>query len=164
MAVFDVSMAVAADYIFSHEAAARHALVDRFYRSQGYKVKIAASESVYAAYTTTSEGVPVEMVAALRLVPQTSGHFWLRNLLVAKDQRGQGVATLLMQHLLPQIHPQGCYCYALPHLEQFYLRLGFSLNPKHCPADIQQKYEQYRARGRDWLLMGYITETACPTS
>ena len=82
----------------------------------------------------------------------------------AKDQRGQGVATLLMQYLLPQIHPQGCYCFALPHLEQFYLRLGFSLQPKHCPADIQQKYEQYRARGRDWLLMGYITETACPIS
>ncbi|AQT59672.1 GNAT family N-acetyltransferase [Cellvibrio sp. PSBB023] len=161
MAVHNVSVAVVADYIVCPEPAARHALVDRFYRSLGYKVKIAASESVYAVYTATSQGLPVEMVAALRLVPQASGHFWLRNLLVAKDQRGQGVATLLMQYLLPQIHPQGCYCFALPHLEQFYLRLGFSLQPKHCPADIQQKYEQYRARGRDWLLMGYITETAC---
>ena len=96
MAVHDVSVAVAADYIFCPEPAARHALVDRFYRSQGYKVKIAASESVYAVYTATSQGLPVEMVAALRLVPQASGHFWLRNLLVAKDQRAGAVARVMM--------------------------------------------------------------------
>lgn len=129
----------------------RFALVDRFYRSQGYKVKCGASERVYAI---ANEGAGV--VAAARLVPQCSGHYWLRNLLVASDWRGQGIATGLMQKLLPDLTPLGCYCFALPHLTDFYAALGFIQNPPHCPEDILHTYNTYRSRGRDWVLMGYI--------
>ena len=128
-----------------------HALIDRFYRAQGYKVKCGANERVYAI-VHPSEG----FIAAARLVPQTSGHYWLRNLLVASDWRGQGVATGLMQKLLPDLAPQGCYCFALPHLTDFYTTLGFIQNPVHCPEDILRTYTTYRTRGRDWVLMGYI--------
>lgn len=141
---------------FCCEEPERYPLVDRFYRAQGYKVKTAATESVYVIYDTAGAGDSMGIIAAARLVPQSSGHFWLRNLLVAKDRRGQGLASALLQYLLPLIHPKGCYCFALPHLEQFYDRLGYQLDPHHCPVDIQQKYQQYRARGRDWLLMGYL--------
>lgn len=128
----------------------RHALVDRFYRTQGYKVKCLASERVYVI-EREGDGI----IAAARLVPQVSGHYWLRNLLVASDKRGQGIATRLMQNLLPDLAPQGCYCFALHHLSEFYTALGFDRNPSHCPEDILATYNIYRARGRDWLLMGY---------
>lgn len=129
----------------------RFALIDRFYRAQGYKVKCAVSERIYAV-VHDSKG----FIATTRLVPQTSGHYWLRNLLVANDWRGQGIATKLMQGLLPELAPSGCYCFALPHLTQFYAALGFIQNPSHCPEDILRTYNTYRARGRDWVLMGYI--------
>ncbi len=136
--------------IFQRVDAERFPLVDRFYRAQGYKVKCAAKERVYAI-VHKDDG----FIAAARLVPQSSGHYWLRNLLVASDYRGQGLATGLMRYLLPDLAPQGCYCFALQHLGDFYSALGFTLNPDHCPKDILATYNIYRARGRDWLLMGY---------
>ncbi|QEY13305.1 GNAT family N-acetyltransferase [Cellvibrio sp. KY-YJ-3] len=144
------------EIVFCAEQPERYAVVDRFYRAQGYKVKTAATESVYVIYGVGGTGGPTEIIAAARYVPQNSGHFWLRNLLVAKERRGQGLASALLQYSLPLIYPKGCYCFALPHLKGFYDRLGYELEPNHCPTDIQQKYQQYRARGRDWLLMGYL--------
>ena len=128
----------------------RFALVDRFYREQGYKVKCGATERVYAIAHEREQ-----FIAATRLVPQSSGHYWLRNLLVASAWRGQGVATGLMQQLLPDLAPHSCYCFALPHLTGFYTALGFIQNPANCPEDIQRTYNTYRSRGRDWVLMGY---------
>jgi len=129
----------------------RFALVDRFYRAQGYKVKCGVTERVYTIATGRDS-----FIAAARLVPQSSGHYWLRNLLVAAEWRGRGIATGLMRQLLPDLTPQGCYCFALPHLTDFYAGLGFTQNPSHCPEDILRTYNTYRARGRDWVLMGYI--------
>lgn len=129
----------------------RFALADRFYRTQGYKVKCSANERVYVIANDVGN-----FIAAARLVPQRSGHYWLRNLLVASEWRGQGIATGLMHQLLPDLSPQGCYCFALPHLAAFYSALGFAHNPSHCPDDIFNTYTTYRNRGRDWLLMGYI--------
>ncbi|MEN0035881.1 MAG: GNAT family N-acetyltransferase [Cellvibrio sp.] len=130
---------------------ARLALVDRFYRAQGYKVKCGETERVYAFSDANGD-----FVASARLVPQSSGHYWLRNLLVDKNSRGQGVASKLIINFLPDISPQGCYCFALTHLESFYERLGFTAQPEHCPGDILSTYHTYRNRGRDWILMGYI--------
>lgn len=134
---------------FEIQPPGRFALVDRFYREQGYKVKCAANERIFTQ-SISGEG----LVAAARLVPQTSGHFWLRNLLVKDIWRGKGLAKMLMRELLLDIAPQGCYCFALPHLKSFYEDLGFILDPDDCPADIASKFHTYRARGRDWLLMG----------
>ena len=136
--------------LFEIQPAERFALVDRFYRAQGYKVKCASQERVY------TQGIEGEgLVAAARLVPQASGHYWLRNLLVKETWRGQGVAKTLMRQLLFDIAPKGCYCFALPHLKSFYEDLGFILDPADCPADIAVRFHIYRTRGRDWLLMGY---------
>lgn len=129
---------------------ARLALVDRFYRSHGYKIKCAQRERVFTL--VDSEG---EFAAAVRLVPQASGHYWLRNLLVAPELRGRGLASRLLGEFKPIIFPWGCYCFALPHLTDLYLRAGFELQPAHCPSDITLIYERYRNRGRDWVLMGY---------
>jgi GNAT superfamily N-acetyltransferase len=136
---------------FQRVEAARFPLVDRFYRAQGYKVRCGSAEQVYAL-VDEANGI----IAAARLVPQSSGHYWLRNLLVAPEWRGQGLATSLVHQFLPELNPLGCYCFALPHLVGFYAALNFTLAPSHCPEDIARTYHTYRARGRDWVLMGYI--------
>lgn len=128
----------------------RLALADRFYRSQGYKVKCASNESVFALVYANGD-----WVGAVRLVPQVSGHYWLRNLLIAPSYRNRGLATQLLNESRSAIFPRGCYCFALPHLIGFYERAGFESCPGHCPPDIAQRFELYRARGRDWVLMGY---------
>lgn len=122
--------------------------VEQFYRSHGYKIKCGAGERVYVMAHD-------DLIAAARLVPQGSGHYWLRNLLVAGDWRRRGIASKLMRELLPDIAPHGCYCFALPHLVAFYTEVGFVQNPDHCPADIADTFHIYRRRGRDWILMGY---------
>jgi GNAT superfamily N-acetyltransferase len=137
--------------VFQPVESERFALVDRFYRAQGYKVKCGVNERVYVM--ADKDG---GFIAAARLVPQSSGHYWMRNLLVTSDWRGQGIATSLMLKLLPDLTPRGCYCFALPHLGDFYAALGFVQNPSHCPEDILRTYNTYRTRGRDWVLMGYI--------
>lgn len=147
---------------FRVESPEYYPVVDRFYRTQGYKVKTGVNESIYTIHNVLDQDLGGGIIAAARLVPQLAGHFWLRNLLVAKNYRGKGIASALMQQLLPFNGSQGCYCFALPHLENFYRRLGFTLRPEHCPEDIQTKYLRYRARGRDWLLMGYINQKDCP--
>lgn len=153
MNIINTASATAADvnHGFRLLELTEHALIDRFYRAQGYKVKCGANERVYTI-THASEG----FIAAARLVLQHSGHYWLRNLLVASEWRGQGIATSLMQHLLPDLAPKGCYCFALPHLTDFYSALGFVQCPAHCPEDILRTYTTYRTRGRDWVLMGHI--------
>ena len=128
----------------------RLALADRFYRSQGYKVKCAPNERVFALIGTAGD-----WLGAVRLVAQSSGHYWLRNLLVAPEYRNRGLAGQLLMQSRRAIFPKGCYCFALPHLTDFYKRSGFELAPAHCPADIRAIYERYKSRGRDWVLMGY---------
>lgn len=137
-------------YSFQSIEPARLPLVDRFYRDLGYKIKCAPHERVFVLVNNTGD-----FIAAARLVPQLSGHYWLRNLLVDPQWRGQGLATRLITECKPHIFPLGCYCFALPHLTELYRRLDFAVAPDHCPADILANYQKYRARGRDWVLMGY---------
>lgn len=138
------------NYEFYQLTPERLALADRFYRNQGYKVKCAPTERVFALI-----GAAGDWLSAVRLVPQSSGHYWLRNLLVAPEFRNRGLASQLLSETRRVIFPKGCYCFALPHLTDFYVRSGFELAPAHCPADIRAVYERYRSRGRDWVLMGY---------
>ncbi len=140
-------------YLFESVTPERYALVDRFYRAQGYKVKCATQEKVFVLGLTTGE-----IIAAVRLVPQRSGHYWLRNLLVAPEWRNLGLASALLNRVKPAIAPYGCYFFALPHLLELYQRLEFERNPLHCPEDIAAIYDKYRSRGRDWVLMGYIQQ------
>ena len=131
---------------FDIQPPARFALVDRFYRSQGYRVRCVANERVYSL-SIEKEG----FVAAVRLVPQESGVYWLRNLLVKDTLRRRGLAALLMRHVLADLTPQACCCFALPHLKNFYENLGFVAEPLDCPQDLAEKFHAYRPH--DWVLM-----------
>ena len=129
-------------------------LVNRFYASCNYNVKCGRHDRVFSL---SHRG---KIIAAARLMPHSQGHFLLRNLCVAADVRNQGVATYLLTKILPEILPTnntaGCYCYALPHLQSFYLALGFKhLTTEQVPQDIAETHLRNCARKRGWVLMGY---------
>jgi len=128
-------------------------LVNRFYSSCNYRVKCGRFERVY------SFNASGKIIAAARLIPQRSGHFLLRNLCVDPGLRGQGIASYFMRAILTNLDGAHCYCYALPHLQHFYVSLDFKhLTPDQVPHDISDMYVRHRSRKRDWVLMGYINE------
>lgn len=82
----------------------------------------------------------------------------MRNSCVAPEARNQGVATHLLTKILAELAPMAvaCYCYALPHLQDFYLALGFKyLTIEQVPQDIAELHLRNCARKRGWILMGY---------
>lgn len=133
-------------------------LVNQFYSSCNYRVKCGRFERVY------SLAMGGKIVAAARLIPQGSGHFLLRNLCVNPELRHKGIASFLLRHLMPVLSGH-CYCYALPHLQKFYLSLGFQhFSVEQVPEDIAAMYIRHRERKRGWILMGYVNSPASSQS
>lgn len=131
-------------------------LVNRFYTHCNYRVKCGRFERVYSLL---SQG---NIIAAARLIPQRSGHFLLRNLCVDPALRNQGIGSHLVRTLMSRLDAANCYCYALPHLQNFYLSLNFQhFAPEQVPQDIADMYIRHRERKRGWVLMGY-TNSALP--
>ena len=130
-------------------------LVNRFYSDCNYQVKCGRLDYVY------SLSFCGKIIAAARLLPQASGHLLLRNLCVAPEKRNQKLATHLLEKIIIELssaqNPVNCYCFALPHLQNFYLALGFkNLNPEQVPPEIAEAHYRNCARKRGWILMGFI--------
>jgi predicted GNAT family N-acyltransferase len=146
------------DCVFNGVDELRLPLVNRFYTSCNYNVKCGRRDRVFSL---TRYG---EIIAAARLMPHSQGYFLLRNLCVAPEVRSQGVATYLLTKILAELLltncTVGCYCYALPHLQNFYLALGFKrLTIEQVPQDVAETHIRNCARKRGWVLMGYINNT-----
>lgn len=126
-------------------------LVNRFYSDCNYSVKCGRLDRVY------SLSVAGKIIAAARLIPQQSGCYLLRNLCVEPKLRNQGVASYLLRATLSRLNKINCYCYALPHLQNFYLALSFQyLNLEQVPAEIAEMHVRNCARKRGWILMGFV--------
>lgn len=143
--------------IFQRIDELRLPLVNRFYAACNYNVKCGRAEYVFSLRLQS------EMIAAARLMPHVAGHFLLRNLCVAPEQRHKGVASYLISEILATLNavknPLSCYCYALPHLQHFYLALGFKyLSVGQVPHDIAETHFRNCARKRGWILMGYVSD------
>ena len=147
---FDPVIALA-ECTFDLVSELRLPLVNRFYASCNYRVKCGRFECIY------SLSAGGKIIAAARLIPQRSGHYLLRNLCVEPTLRGQGIASHLLRITLASLGDENCYCYALPHLQSFYLSLQFKhLTPDEVPHDVAEMYIRHRERKRGWILMGYI--------
>lgn len=119
------------DYKLARVDELRLPLVNRFYSECKYNVKCGRDDLVY------SLKIERKIVAAARLIPQASGSYLLRNLCVLPEYRNQGIAPYLVTHILKDLAPQPCYCYALPHLKNFYIALHFTeLAVEQVPQEI----------------------------
>jgi N-acetylglutamate synthase-like GNAT family acetyltransferase len=135
-------------------------LVNRFYSLCRYRIKCGRLDKVYSVFFGG------EIIAAARFLLQKSGHFLLRNLCVAPAVRNRGVATYLLNRALHDLRltaaSSNCYCFALPHLKNFYLSLDFrvfspdEITFNQLPQDIAEMHSRNCARNRDWILMGFV--------
>lgn len=130
----------------------RWPLVKKFYKANGHKGHPRGGEQVFALYQET------EMVAAVRLcpLPNSDDGRLLRSLWVARKHREQGVGSLFLALLTPELKRAPVWCYPYPHLESFYLRSGFvPAEAAQTPTSVTEPWQRYQQKGHHYLLMRY---------
>lgn len=111
-------------------------LANKFYKSQRSPMRVGRSEQVWVAQQA-------EIIAACCLKPVADGH-WLSALLVAREQRQQGVASQLLNTL--RSHSQGpIWLFCAPQLLGFYQRLGFAPCPD-LPGELNERLQRYQRK------------------
>ena len=111
-------------------------LANKFYKSQRSNMRVGRSEQVWVA----RQG---QIIAACCLKPIEHGQ-WLTALLVASQRRQQGIASHLLQQLLPRsAGPVWLFCH--PDLLAFYQRQGFQLATK-LPAALTERLRRYQQK------------------
>lgn len=89
-----------------------------------------------------------EIIAGLSLTPVPGGH-WLTGLLVAPEQRHQGVAKRLIDHAC---RSGRTWLFCHPDLQGFYERLGFVVD-EDLPQALTDRLARYR-RSKPLVAMG----------
>jgi N-acetylglutamate synthase-like GNAT family acetyltransferase len=122
-------------------------LANKFYREVNARGKASGGDVVSVARDISTGAI----VAVARLAPIKDDKL-LTGVYVAAPYRQRGIASLLIKHLVHQ-HPS-CYTFALTHLTDFYLRLGFTLvADDDLPCELAQRFKAYRQQGRNILAM-----------
>jgi N-acetylglutamate synthase-like GNAT family acetyltransferase len=111
-------------------------LANKFYKSQRSNMRVGRSEQVWVAREE-------QIIAACCLKPVEHGH-WLTALLVASQQRQQGIASALLQALRQNsAGPIWLFCH--PDLSAFYRRQGFQPATTLPPA-LAERLRRYQQK------------------
>lgn len=111
-------------------------LANKFYKSQRSPMRVGRSEEVWVAQQ-------VDIIAACCLKPVADGN-WLTALLVAREQRQQGIASQLLSEL--RAHSQGpTWLFCAPELLDFYRRQGFA-PCDDLPAKLTERLLRYQRK------------------
>lgn len=123
-------------------------LANKFYKQQRSAMRVGRSEQVWVAQHA-------EIIAACCLKPVADGH-WLTALLVAREQRQQGIASQLLNTLQAK-NPGAIWLFCAPELLGFYQRLGFALC-HDVPAALAERLLRYQ---RKQPLLALATKPEC---
>ncbi|MGC5701368.1 GNAT family N-acetyltransferase [Pseudomonas sp. NFXW11] len=117
-------------------------LLNKFYRQHQSPMRAASAGQLWVIRES-------EIVAGMSLTVVAHGH-WLTGLLVAPEHRGRGLARQLLERARQQVEgPVWLFCH--PHLQAFYQRLGFSLDPD-LPQPLAERLLRYQ-RSKPLLAM-----------
>lgn len=131
------------------------ALVGRFYKSAGLRVRCTAKEQVYGLRLSNRAGGLSALRGAVRFVPLKQG-WLLRNLCIAESFRRQGLARHLLVAALDQLQPDDCYCYAWDYLQSLYTGAGFQQRqPETVDASIAADYRRYQQQRKHLQLLHF---------
>jgi N-acetylglutamate synthase-like GNAT family acetyltransferase len=118
-----------------------------FYRHTAYSGGIKPGDTVFLV---EAKG---KIVAALRLCPE-GGTRVLRGMRVQAGWQQQGIGTELLRAAASWLGESECYCIPHAYLEAFYGQAGFvRLDPGSAPAFLRERWQSYRERGMDVILM-----------
>lgn len=104
---------------FLQLSAAQHPLIVKFYRTHHSRNRVRPQAR---CWVVRRRG---EIIGGLCLTPVAYGHF-LTGLLIAPDERNQGIGAQLMRQAQKDIQ-QPIWLFCQPRLYAFYARLGFTL-------------------------------------
>lgn len=123
--------------------------LDEFYVQCGYAAKVGGQDQVVFAFCGQT---PI----GVGRVSREHGFSVLRGMQVVADHRRRGVGKKILEHLLPLVGSQRCFCLSYRWLVGLYKNSGFMcLAVEKAPRFIQDRYRDYRARGLDVLLLVY---------
>ena len=118
-----------------------------FYRITEYGGLVAPADQVVYS---TEEG---RIVGAGRL-SEEKNVLVLRGMRVLSEHRGTGVGKAILDLLVIEGRSRDCYCIPYRYLKQFYADKGFDkISPSEAPDFLHDRFEAYRARGLDVILM-----------
>ncbi len=117
------------------------------YRLWGYRRAVLPSDVIFVAHCGS------DLIGIVRRTVE-HGMTMLRGMHVAPDWRGRGVGTLLLGAFEAALPPGPCVCVPYSYLEKFYAGIGFErLSETDAPQFLVDRLAQYRAEGRDVMLM-----------
>lgn len=127
----------------------------RFYKRNGHKGKILNND---LCFWLSKES---QIIAAARVSTsaQTSTSV-LRGVWVAKDLRGQGLATELLGRILSckQFATEKLFCFSYPEALNLYRRAGFQqANKTNTPTELLDKQKHYQQRGTETTLLFFVS-------
>ncbi|WP_051333450.1 GNAT family N-acetyltransferase [Aliagarivorans marinus] len=90
--------------------------------------------------------------AKLRVI---DGKYWLLSgVVVAPAFRQQGIASLLLSHVLQRVEERPCYCFCHPQLATLYIELGFETLDE-LPDSVLARFNTYRRSKRDLVALKF---------
>jgi len=125
-------------------------LLKRFFKLNGFRAQAAKSDEIYIAKQDQT------ILGALRLCPHDN--CWLlRSMCVTESYRYKGLGHHILASIADELRSKKCYCFAYPHLENFYNQSGFMpIDPAQADPVILALYQNYIMKGKKIILMQYI--------
>lgn len=94
------------------------------------------------------------IIAATKL-RSIEGEYWLLSgVVVAPAFRQQGIASLLLSHVLQRVEERPCYCFCHPQLAALYITLGFEIRDE-LPDSVLSRLNTYRRSKRDLVALEF---------
>ncbi|CAH0541743.1 GNAT family N-acetyltransferase [Vibrio marisflavi] len=125
-------------------------LITKLYKAHYPSGKAKKNEKIIVGYLDN------QIVAVVRL-RSIAPYRLLTGMLVIPEQRGFGFASELLQFCQQYELKEKDYCFAYPHLEQFYLSQGFKkVNSRQLPTLLEQLFSRYTNCGKALIAMQYI--------
>jgi N-acetylglutamate synthase-like GNAT family acetyltransferase len=129
----------------------KYPLIKRFYKEHYPSTKIKPTDSVIAAFHSG------QIVGVVRFKP-IGEDFLLTGMAVSRECRLNGVGRQLLTHCSEHYLNSNYYCFALSHLDSFYMSSGFSqIEPSLLPNDLKVLFDRYSRNGKGLTAMRYRT-------
>lgn len=126
-------------------------LVSRLYKAHYPSGKAKKNEQTIVAYHQQ------QLIGVVRFRP-IEQYQLLTGMLVIPEQRGKNFGHALLLHCQQSICNDATYCFAYPHLEDFYQQHGFAtVEQSILPACLKQLFERYTGSGKALIPMHYQT-------
>ncbi len=124
----------------------QHALLNKFYRSHGSRMRISQPAEAWIIRNPT-------IIAGLCLTKISDG-YWLTGLFVTPEQRQRGLAQSLLKHVQAVYSKSSIWLFCHPELTDFYQQADFQLT-EELPESLKARLARYQQH-KSLIAMQYV--------